>query len=59
MRIVRVFPSSAVAQTLTLVNTENSTVTAPASTGASTTIPIQFGVIFNAATTKWTVIASA
>ena len=60
MRVVRIFPSSAVAQTLTLVNTENSAgVSAPANTGASTTIPLQFGVIFNNSTTKWTVIASA
>jgi hypothetical protein len=59
MRTVRIFPSSAVAQTLTLVNTENSTVTPPATTGASTTIPIQLGFIFNGVTSKWTVIASA
>ena len=59
MRVVRIFPSSAVAQTLTLVNTENSTVTPPANTGASTTIPIQIGAIYNGATSKWTIIASA
>lgn len=58
-RILRILPSSAVAQTLTLVNTENSSVTAPANTGASTTIPIFIGLQFNNATTKWTVIASA
>lgn len=58
-RIVRVLPSTAVAQTLTLVNTENSSVTAPANTGSSTTIPIFIGFQYNLATTKWTVIASA
>lgn len=59
-RTFRIFPSSAVAQTLTLVNTENSaTVSAPANTGASTTIPLEIGVTFNAATTKWTVVAYA
>ena len=58
-RMVRILPSSAVAQTLTLVNTENSSVTAPASTGSSTTIPIFIGFQYNLATTKWTVIASA
>lgn len=58
-RIVRILPSTAVAQTLTLVNTENSSVTAPASTGSSTTIPIFIGLQYNLATTKWTVIASA
>ena len=59
-RTFRIFPSSAVAQTLTLVNTENSaTVSAPATTGASTTIPLEVGVTFNAATTKWTICAYA
>lgn len=59
MRIVRVLDFSAVAQTLTLVNTENSSVTPNASTNGSTTLPYTFGVQFNNATTKWRVIASA
>lgn len=58
-RIVRVLDSSAVAQTLTLVNTENSTVTPAATTNGSTTLPYTFGVQYNAGTSKWRVIASA
>lgn len=57
--VVQILDSSAVAQTLTLVNTENSTVTPPASTNGSTTLPLTLGFMFNAATTKWRLIASA
>ena len=59
MTIVRIYDFSGVAQTLTLVNTENSTVTAPASTNGSTTLPVTLGFMFNSATTKWRLIASA
>ena len=59
MVMVRVLDFSAVAQTLTLVNTENSTVTAPATTNGSTTLPLTLGFQFNANTTKWRLIASA
>lgn len=59
MLMVRVLDFSAVAQTLTLVNTENSTVTAPATTNGSTTLPLTLGFQFNSATTKWRLIASA
>jgi len=58
-RMVRVLDFSAVAQTLTLVNTENSTVTPAATTNGSTTLPYTFGVQYNAGTSKWRVIASA
>lgn len=57
--IVQILDFSAVAQTLTLVNTENSTVTAPATTNGSTTLPLTLGFIFNSATSKWRLIASA
>lgn len=58
--IVQILPSSAVAQTLTFVGTENSTATSvPANTGSSTTIPISVGFIFNAGTSKWTCVASS
>ena len=58
--IVRVFPSSAVAQTLTFVNTENSAATSvPSSTGSSVTIPISVGFIYNAVTSLWTCVASS
>lgn len=59
MRVVRVLDASAVAQTLTLVNTENSTVTPAATTNGSTTLPYTFGVQYNAGTSKWRIIASA
>lgn len=59
MTIVRIYDFSGVAQTLTLVNTENSSVTAPASTNGSTTLPLTLGFMFNNATTKWRLIASA
>lgn len=59
MTIVRIYDFSGVAQTLTLVNTENSTVTAPTTTNGSTTLPLTLGFMFNSATTKWRLIASA
>ena len=59
MTIVRIYDFSAAAQTLTLVNTENSTVTAPASTNGSTTLPLTLGFMFNNASGKWRLIASA
>lgn len=58
--VVQVLPSSAVAQTLTFVNTENSVITSvPANTGSSTTIPITVGFFYNASTSKWTCAASS
>lgn len=59
MTVVRILDFSAAAETLTLVNTENSTVTAPASTNGSTTLPLTLGFMFNSQTTKWRLIASA
>ncbi len=59
MRVVRVYDFSAAAQTITWVNTENSTVTAPTTSNGSTTLPLTVGFIFNSATSLWRCIASA
>jgi len=57
--IVRIFDFSAATQTITWVNTENSTVSAPATSNGSTTLPLTVGFMFNTATTKWRCIAVA
>ncbi len=57
--IVQILDFSAVAQTITWVNTENSTVTAPTTSNGSTTLPLTVGFIYNSATSKWRCIASA
>ena len=51
--IVQILDYSAAAQTLTWVNTENSTQAVPAVSSGSTTLPLSVGFIFNSATTKW------
>ena len=51
--IVQILDYSAAAQTLTWVNTENSTQAVPAVSNGSTTLPLSVGFIFNSATTKW------
>lgn len=56
---VRIFDFSAVAQTVTWVNTENSTVTAPTTSNGSTTLPLSVLFQYNSATSKWRCIASA
>ena len=57
--IVQILDFSVVAQTITWVNTENSTVTAPVTSNGSTTLPLTVGFIYNSATSKWRCIASA
>lgn len=57
--IVRILDFSAVAQTITWVNTENSTVTAPVTSNGSTTLPLTVGFMYNSGTSKWRCIASA
>jgi hypothetical protein len=57
--IVCILDSSAAAQTITWVNTENSTVTAPTTSNGSTTLPLTVGFQYNNATSKWRCIASA
>lgn len=59
MTVVRILDFSAVAQTITWVNTENSTVTAPTTSNGSTTLPLTVGFMYNNATSKWRCIASA
>lgn len=59
MIIVRVLDFSAVAETITWVNTENSTVSVPTTSNGSTTLPLTVGFQFNANTSKWRCIGSA
>ena len=59
MSMVRILDASAAAQTITWVNTENSTVTAPTTSNGSTTLFLTVGFIYNAGTSKWRCIASA
>lgn len=59
MTIVRVIDFSGVAQTITWVNTENSTVSAPTTSNGSTTLFLTVGFIYNGGTSKWRCIASA
>lgn len=59
MKIVRIYDFSAVAEGITWVNTENSTVTAPATSNGSTTLPLSVGFMFNGSTSKWRCLASA
>ena len=55
---VRVLDFSAVAQTITWVNTENGEATAPASTNGSTTLPRSGLFQFNSRTSLWRCIAA-
>jgi hypothetical protein len=57
--MVRIYDFSAVAQTISWVNTENSTVTVPTTSNGSTTLPLTVGFQYNAATSKWRCIAKA
>lgn len=57
--VVQILDFSAVAQTITWVNTENSTVTAPTTSNGSTSLPLTIGFIYNSGTSKWRCIASA
>ena len=59
MLLVQIYDFSAAAQTITWVNTENSTVTVPATSNGSTTLPLTVGFKWNASTSKWRCIASA
>lgn len=59
MVMVRVLDFSAVSQTITWVNTENSTITVPATSNGSTTLPLTVGFQFNGGTSKWRIIALA
>lgn len=56
---VRIKDFSGVAQTITWVNTENSTVSAPVTSNGSTTLPLSVLFQYNSATSLWRCIASA
>lgn len=56
---VRIYDASAVAQTITWVNTENSTITVPPTSNGSTTLPLTAGFQYNGATSKWRCIGYA
>lgn len=59
LTIVRIYDFSAVAQTITWVNTENSNISAPTTSNGSTTLPVTAGFMYNSQTSKWRCIASA
>jgi hypothetical protein len=56
LRIV-IYDYSAVAQTITWTNTENSSITAPTTSNGSTTSPLTVGFQWNNSTSKWRCIA--
>ena len=51
--LVRFYDYSGVAQTLSWVNTEKSTVSVPTTSNGSTTLPLSIGFVFNGGTSKW------
>ena len=57
-KIVRVYDFSAVAKTITWVNTEISAVTPAGTSNGSTTLPVTVGFIFNGSTSLWRCVAS-
>lgn len=57
--MVRIFDATGVAQTITWINTESSSVTVPITTNGSTTLFLTVGFIYNSATNKWRCIAVA
>ena len=59
LSFVRILDASGVAQTITWVNTEDSTVTAPTTSNGSTTLFLSVGFMFNGATSKWRTIGKA
>lgn len=58
-KVIRIYDFSGVAEGITWVNTENSTVTVPTTSNGSTTLPLSVGFIFNGSTSKWRVVATA
>lgn len=55
--VVCILDASAVAQTITWVNTENSQVSAPTTSNGSTTLPLTALFMYNNATSKWRCLA--
>lgn len=58
-KIIQVRDFSAVAEGITWVNTENSTISAPTTSNGSTTLPLTVGFVYNGSTSKWRCIAVA
>ncbi len=56
MLLVQIYDFSAATQPITWVNTENSTVTVPATSNGSTTLPLTAGFMWNASTSKWRIM---
>lgn len=56
---IRIYDFSGVAESITWVNTENSTVTVPATSNGSTTLPLSVLFQFNGSTSKWRCVAVA
>ncbi len=52
-KIVRIYDYSAVAQTISWVNTENSGITVPTTSNGSTTLPLEVTFRYNGSTSKW------
>jgi hypothetical protein len=59
LKLVRIFDFSAVAQSITWVNTENSQVLVPSTTNGSTTLPVTTLLQYNSGTSKWRCLAVA
>lgn len=59
LSMVRILDFSAVAQTITWVNTEDSTVTAPTTSNGSTTLFLSALFMYNGGTSKWRCIGKA
>jgi hypothetical protein len=59
MTIVRIYDFSAATQTISWVNTENSTISVPTTSNGSTTLPRTVGFMYNNATSLWRCVASA
>ena len=57
--LIRILDATAVAQTITWVNTENSTALAPTASNGSTTLPLTVGFQYNYSTSKWRCIGVA
>ena len=53
LQLIRIVDFSNVAQTITWVNTENSTVSVPTTSNGSTTLPLTVGFQYNNFTGKW------
>ncbi len=59
MVLVQILDFSGVTQTITWVNTEDSTVTAPTTSNGSTTLPLTVGFKWNSLTSKWRCVGKA